>query len=1072
MKRIVVALLAAALVVVSGLSAYAAGPLNLSSVPLFVASAARPNVLLVIANSNSMDEDATGLAVGSAAPTSKSEIARGVAKNLVANYTNTLNMGLMAFQQLTTGGDPVRLFQVHSSPYDVTWDPADYDPSWAGPRVGPKRRFRAPNISSPGDFVYYNVNLPFYSGANEGSAFCYSNTASAFNNGEVLWSGPWDTYNCFRNKLGTSNLLPAPATRGADELTAGYAGAIGSFTFFPTDSDLGQGITDFGRFMSWNWVSPAWFSNGSPGRGYVHVPISFLDAAQAARFNTKLGTSQFIVNGPSDPALPLQNAGLTPLEGTLLTARDYFAGTLGNAQEGGPLAAPPNSCGKNFVVVVTNGLPSVTRAGTPSANVAGMLADATAAAASLETLGVDTYIVGFALPFGVNPAQLDTIAAAGGTSTAYNAANKAELVAALDQVFADILRRSGAASSVALNSSSVSTNNTLYQAKFDIGWAGRLLSYGLDPVSGDLAASPAWDAATVLDALNFDTDRRIITYKPSTRSGIPFRWPANPAAPTATELDLAQTAALNTGPTGFADARGADRLSYLRGDNTLEGPNPATEFRPRNSDLGDIVDSGPFYVGRPAGSYRDASYQAFRSSGAMAARPPVIYVGANDGYLHGFRASDGRELLAFLPSAVYGNLSKLTGQGYAHRYFVDGSATVADAKIGAGSTWRTTLVSGLGAGGRGVFALDVTDPATFAEANADQIVRWEFTSGDDADLGYTFGRPAIVKLNNGAWGAIVGNGYNNTGTGQSGIFILNLQTGAVVSKLLTGVGSAGTPNGIAGVVAVDTDGNDTADVVYAGDLTGRVWKFDISDSNQANWRVGLGGSPLFHAVAGGSDQPITTAPEVTLHPQVGYLLNFATGQYFAVNDPTTTGTQTLYGVWDRGNANLDRSTLVQQTVTGVVTLSGKRYRTVSNNVVNWASKYGWYLDLPVSGERVAVDPLLRDGRVVFTTLIPDSSPCTAGGTGWLMELDFASGSQLGSAPFDTNNDNTIDGTDARTGGQELQVISSSPVAQGGYGTESNPLENKYLNQSTGNVVRVLESASRSGSRRTSWRELQ
>ena len=109
-----------------------------------------------------MDEDPTGLAVGSASPSSKSEIARGVAKNIVANYANTLNMGLMAFQQLTTGGDPVRLYQVHSSPYDVSYDPANYDPTYTGPRTGPKRAFRAPNVSSPGNFIYYNVNLPFY----------------------------------------------------------------------------------------------------------------------------------------------------------------------------------------------------------------------------------------------------------------------------------------------------------------------------------------------------------------------------------------------------------------------------------------------------------------------------------------------------------------------------------------------------------------------------------------------------------------------------------------------------------------------------------------------------------------------------------------------------------------------------------------------------------------------------------------------------------------------------------------------------------------------------------------------
>ncbi len=147
---------------------------------------------------------------------------------------------------------------------------------------------------------------------------------------------------------------------------------------------------------------------------------------------------------------------------------------------------------------------------------------------------------------------------------------------------------------------------------------------------------------------------------------------------------------------------------------------------------------------------------------------------------------------------------------------------------------------------------------------------WEFTSADDADLGNTFGRPAIVKLQNGNWGAIFGNGYNNTGSGQSGLFIVDLKTGAVVRKLMTGVGSLATPNGIGSVVAVDTDGDDAADIVYAGDLTGRLWKFDLSDPNPANWNIAYGGTALFHALAGGVDQPITTAPEITVHPMQGY----------------------------------------------------------------------------------------------------------------------------------------------------------------------------------------------------------
>ena len=1068
MKRLVTTFASATLAATFG-ATISAAPLSLSQQPLFIATAAKPNVLLVLANSNSMDEDATGLAVGSAAPNSKSEIARSVAKNLVSNYTNTLNMGLMAFQQLTTGGDPVRLYQVHSSPYDVSYDPANYDPTYTGPRTGPKRRFRSPNVSSPGEFMYYNVNLPFYDSANQGSAFCYSRTANAFNNGENPVSGPWDSYRCFRTKTGPSDVVPAT---GAQEPLNGWSNFLFGTAFLPTDSDLGQGITDFGKFLSWNWVSPAWFSNGSPGRGFVHVPIAFLDAAQAARFNTKLGTSQFAVNGPSNPALPLQNAGLTPLQGTLLTARDYFAGSLSDPAQGGALAAPPNSCGKNFTVVLTNGLPSVKADGTPSSDVVTMLADVAAAAASLEALSVDTYIVGFALPFGVNPTQLDTIAAAGGTSTAYSATNQATLIDALNQIFADILRRSGAASAVALNSSSLAANNWLYQAKFDIGWSGRLLAYPINPVTGALAALPSWDASTALDATNWDTGRAIITNKPSTNVGIPFRWPTNPASPTATELDVGQTTALNTSPSGLADGRGATRLTYLRGDNSLEGPASATQFRPRNSDLGDIVDSGPFYVGVPSNSYRDSSYRGFRLSAAMQTRQPIIYVGANDGFLHGFRASDGREVLAYLPSAVYANLPKLTGQGYAHRYYVDGSPNVADAKIGAGSTWRTTLVSGLGAGGRGVFALDVTDPSTFSEANAASIALWEFTSASDADLGYSFGRPAIVKLTNGNWGAIFGNGYNNTGTGQSGIFIVDLKTGAVVRKLMTGVGSLATPNGIGSVVAVDSDGDDTADTIYAGDLTGRLWKFDLSDPNPANWNVAYGSTPLYHAVVSGNDQPITTAPEITLHPLGGYLLYFASGQYIDVNDPTNTRQQTLYGVWDKGDSNLQRSDLVQQSVTGVVSLGGNNFRTVTSNTIDWSSKHGWYMDLPTSGERVAVDPIMRDGRIVFTTLIPDSSPCTAGGTGWLMELDFKNGGQLPAAPFDTNNDGNVNGSDALIAGAQLSTISSSPVAQSGYGTETNPLENKYLNQSSGNVAKVLESSSLFGNRRTSWIEVR
>ena len=463
------------------------------------------------------------------------------------------------------------------------------------------------------------------------------------------------------------------------------------------------------------------------------------------------------------------------------------------------------------------------------------------------------------------------------------------------------------------------------------------------------------------------------------------------------------------------------------------------------------------------------SYAAFRT--AQASRTPMIYVGANDGFLHGFRAADGEEKLAYMPSAVYSEISKLTGQSYAHRFYVDASPNVDDAKIGG--SWRTVLVSGLGAGGRGVFALDVTNPGLFAsEANADNISLWEFNSSNDADLGNTYGIPAIVKLNDGNWGAIFGNGYNATGSGKSGIFVVNLATGAVIRKIMTGVGSGPNPNGIGAITAADLDGNGSADVVYGGDLTGRLWKFDLSDPLSANWGVAFSGSPLFHAVSGGNNQAITSAPEISLHPISGVIVTFGTGRYIATDDPTTTQTQSIYGVRDNGSGDLDRGDLVQQTVTSIFTSSGTQFRTMSNNAINWSSKDGWYLDLPDAGERVAVDPVLRAGRAVFTTLVPSSNPCSAGGTGWLMEVNYSTGGQLTDKPFDTNKDGVVDGSDQSAAGEALSAISSSPAVQSGYGTSASPLENKYLNQSSGNIARVLESGSRLANRRMSWRQQQ
>src|SRR5574343_1808910 len=779
-------------------------PLALAQAPLFVLTSGKANVLFIMDNSNSMDEDASGAAVGSANPNSKSEIARSVARSLVGTYTNKINMGLMAYKQNSNS-----LLYLHNSPYDVSYDPTNYDSNWTGSRASAThKKFRIENPTSAGNYIYYNIALPFYAPSNFGNSFCYSQTANANNttvHADGFWNtetlaGPWDAYRCYTQKTGTSDALPQYNGSGAG--AAGYSGTTYTQSFSQSDSDVAQNIYDFGRFLMSYHVGYTWFSNSSPGRGYLHTPIKLLDSTQATKLNTKLGTSQFTTNASTNAAYPLQNAGLTPIQGTLLTAKDYFNGTWRVSSEGYTSSCYPlpESCGKNFVILLTDGLPSTNKDGVPITNSTSALAEAAAASAELKAIGVETYVVGFALPYGTDPSQLNTIAEAGGTVSAYSANNSSTLNTALAAIFQDILNKVGSAASVAANSTSLNATSAIYQAKFDSAdWSGQFLSYVIG-TDGVVPTSPTWDAAQVLPA---HSSRNIATFKPSNRHGIPFVWPANASSPTSTELDTGQTSAL--GSNGV--------LSYLRGDASNEGTE-GSSYRSRPvSKLGDIVNSSPVYVGKPSMGYDDSietqAYSSFVS--AQASRTPTLYVGGNDGMLHGFRASDGVEIMGYVPSSVYSNLASLSSRTYSHHYFVDGSPTVSD--VYYGGAWHTVLVGGLNGGGQGIYALDVTDPASLTQSNAQSFVLWEFLDRDtdvstnsnsnfDADLGYTYSRPSIGKMHNGQWVAVFGNGYNNTdadgsarSSGNRVLYIVDIQTGNLIKKLDTKTGYSSSSNG-------------------------------------------------------------------------------------------------------------------------------------------------------------------------------------------------------------------------------------------------------------------------------------
>ncbi|WP_160472856.1 pilus assembly protein [Cupriavidus sp. SW-Y-13] len=599
----------------------------------------------------------------------------------------------------------------------------------------------------------------------------------------------------------------------------------------------------------------------------------------------------------------------------------------------------------------------------------------------------------------------------------FYATNPGALASALERAFLSILKTSSSAA-VAASTSSLQTDTSIFQARFNgADWSGQLLAYALDK-NGDVVTPAKWDAGNSFKGVGQDS-RKILTYNTAdaTSAGIPFRWNSLPSA---------YQTALNG-----SDTQGSRRLLWLRGDQTNEGDG-ASQFRTRPvTVLGDIVNSSPQYVGTPVAGYGDASYVDFVV--ANRTRKPMLYVGANDGMLHAFSADmsangdGGKELFAYVPSPLYSKLSSLTSSTYAHSYFVDGTPTVTDAFVNNG--WKTVLVGGLGGGGKGIYALDVTDPTAINESTAGSTVLWEFTSNDDADLGYTYGRPKIVRLGNGKWAAVFGNGLNSTDV-RASIFVVFLdrapgsktwRLGTDYLKLTVNDATAALTksNGIMQVYVSDVDGDFKADAIYAGDLHGNVWKFDVSGKVPTDYQATR--QLLFTATdATGNAQPITTGFGGMRNRAGGYIMMFGTGRYIDVSDPANMSTQSVYGVWDKNSSaqqTITRSQLVQQSITMEAQSStGDWYRVLSKNAVNYATgAMGWYLNLtsPGSspqGERVVYDPQMQGTRFMFSTLTPSSDLCAGGGSGWQMVMDGLTGGQTVSM-FDVNGDGRFNGAD-------------------------------------------------------------
>lgn len=488
-------------------------------------------------------------------------------------------------------------------------------------------------------------------------------------------------------------------------------------------------------------------------------------------------------------------------------------------------------------------------------------------------------------------------------------------------------------------------------------------------------------------------------------------------------------------------AAGTNLVNYLRGDRTNEGilTDATKYFRQRLHILGDIVNAEAVYVKAPLHAYADPGYTAYVSD--MSTRQGMVYAAANDGMLHAFySASDmmdtngkvvssggtnvtgGAEAWAYVPSFVLPNLHKLADKNYSnnHQYFVDGTPISGDICASnctdAGTAvWKTILVGGLNAGGRGYYALDITNPAA-------PKALWEFT---DADLGLTFGNPEIARLKDGTWVVLLTSGYNNVspGDGVGRLYVLNANTGALIRSLSTGAGSTGTPSGLSKIIAqvINPETNNTVLQVYGGDMAGNLWRFDV------NGDVGAAGydAQLLITLQGptGVAQPITTKPQVGI---VGTdtIVYVGTGRYLGTSDLADTSTQSIYGIKDplatgttpgtavyTANPHSGGSGFVQQVqasttcpvgTPATICLPGDVVRTSTRNTMNFATNSGWYIDLPDSGERASTDPTLKLGTLGFTTNVPSVSSCTVGGYSYTYFFDYRTG-----APVSTSTTNVL-----------------------------------------------------------------
>ena len=639
-------------------------------------------------------------------------------------------------------------------------------------------------------------------------------------------------------------------------------------------------------------------------------------------------------------------------------------------------------------------------------------------------------------------------AAVNGRGRYLNVKNSTEFLASMRQILAEIVNRSGSTAGVSVSNRALQTSNQKFVPSFMTrDRTGNLQAFalGVDGREGNLQ----WSAA---EKMPHWSRRHAIVGNGST-TGVRasnFFWSAE------RNDELPQTLKQALLDVGGAPGQGAQRevwgrqlVAYLLGDGNYE----TTLFRPRRNVLGQIVNSAPVFIGAATnqgyaslpervgsgGQTVDSgarSYRAYlKEQKGAASRQKLVMVGSNEGFVHAFRASDGVESFAYAPNVVMKEMARLANRSnQEQRFLMDGPLVEADAHLDG--KWQNVVVGTTGAGPKVVFALNMT-----RTADADlgtKTLMWELDESHAAELGHVLAAPEVGMLRDGTWVAIFGNGYESKSR-RAQLFVVDLATGKVLKTLDTGRGSMAEPNGLGGIKLL-RDGNQVITAAYAGDLHGNVWKFDLASERAAEWKVSLGGRPLFTTA---DRRPVTAAPALVPHPRGGTMVLIGTGKLFESGDEKSRALESYYGLWDNGTLvqkqaqaggtvqaagwqwregePIALTTLVRRNQT--LTQNGKlAYETDPTKVLNWATHRGWHIPLNMMsnrGLRTIAPPQMVSGMALFEAMTPVvevdyvSNPCAelVNVPGFSTFVEPITGGMATKQIIDTNNDGKIDSRD-------------------------------------------------------------